>query len=174
MLPAEPVLAATFRLFLWVWHHFLLTACLGKGMVGLGFSGESVTDGSGERQLRPGAVGVQGYWAAVFGAVGSPGCREWHRGARAGLCPGRGRRQRGAGATGAVGLHEPQVQDQKAQLQEFGGRGAAGPEGKCLGAVPGCAQLRGAGLPDTGPPGRSTGFTPSWITSWAAARSISR
>ncbi|XP_068882625.1 copine-7 isoform X1 [Aphelocoma coerulescens] len=40
-------------------------------------------------------------------------------------------------------------------------------------AVPGPVGRRGAGL-DAGPSGRSTGFTPSWITSWAAARSISR
>ncbi|XP_058702254.1 copine-7 isoform X3 [Poecile atricapillus] len=87
VLPAEPVLAATFQLLLWVWCRFLLPALLfGEGMVGLGSSGESGMDGwggwslgvvgSGGRQLHPGAVGVQGYRATVSRGRGCQ-ARPW-------------------------------------------------------------------------------------------------
>lgn len=185
MLPAEPVLAATFQLLLWVWHHFLLSALLfGEGMVGLG----SVMDGvaeTGGRQLHPGALGVQGYCS---GAVGSPRGRVapgW--GCPAGPCPG---------GPQAARVPVPQVQwdcmnpKYKIKKRNYKNSGVVVlldlkvSAWELCQAVPGCAEpcqavlgharLRGARPPDAGPSGRSTGFTPSWITSWAAARSISR
>lgn len=190
VLPAEPVLAATFQLLLWVCGHFVLTALLfGEGMVGLGSSGESVMDGvagawgmagSGGRQLHPGAVGVQGYWAAVLRGCGVPtvpsrGTGGW--GAGAGPCPGRGRQ--------AARVPVPQVQwdcmnpKYKIKKRNYKNSGVVVlldlkvSAWELCRAVPGPVGRRGAG-PDAGPSGRSTGFTPSWITSWAAARSISR
>ncbi|XP_058702255.1 copine-7 isoform X4 [Poecile atricapillus] len=177
VLPAEPVLAATFQLLLWVWCRFLLPALLfGEGMVGLGSSGESGMDGwggwslgvvgSGGRQLHPGAVGVQGYRATVSRGRGCQ-ARPW---------PGQGPQ--------AARVPVPQVQwdcmnpKYKIKKRNYKNSGVvvlldlkvSACAGPCRGSVGRC----GAGLPDTAPSGRSTGFTPSWITSWAAARSISR
>lgn len=96
VLPAEPVLAATFQLFLWVWHHFLLAACLGKGWWVRGFLGNQSWMGwlgVGEGSCTLGLWGCRAIGPQCSGAVGSPrvapgwGCRGW-------ACPGRGRRQR--------------------------------------------------------------------------------
>ncbi|XP_065601367.1 copine-7 isoform X2 [Cyrtonyx montezumae] len=57
------------------------------------------------------------------GAVGLWGCSSVGLGLW-----GRPRAARVPHVAGAVGVHEPQVQNQEAQLQELGGRGAAGPE----------------------------------------------
>lgn len=75
-------------------------------------------------------MGLWGHSAAEPWGWGAAGC--WGGASARGRIPGAGGLQaaRVLRATGAVGLHEPQVQNQEAQLQEFGGRGAAGPEGE--------------------------------------------
>lgn len=133
-------------------------------------------------------LGLWGCRVIVLGPWGPHGA-EWHRGggARAGPCPG---------GPQAARVPVPQVQwdcmnpKYKIKKRNYKNSGVVVlldlkvSAWELCQAVPGCtepcqavlshARLRGARPPDTGPSGRSTGFTPSWITSWAAARSISR
>lgn len=114
----------------------------GVGLWGCGFAGL-------------GGYGGVGLWG--YGVAGSQCCRTIGLGGcgvmvggcwRVGHVPGAGGPQAAQVlcATGAVGMHEPQVQNQEAQLQELGGRGAAGPEGEHLHAKPCHAMLRRAQL----------------------------
>lgn len=87
VLPAEPVLAATFQLLLWVWCHFLLAALLfGEGMVDLGNQSWMGWPGVGEGSCTLGLWGAGLWGRGVPRLQSGPGAG----GARAGPCPGRG------------------------------------------------------------------------------------